>query len=427
MRRLLNFTWSLNCRIILLVLLWILIPNLGFSDLNEWSLLGPENEMIRTLCILRDHPEIMVAGAWWYGGIFRSTDGGASWDTVEWQGEWVWKIIQAPGESQTLYAATDDGLYRSYNLGATWNLVTRFGLYPWNYGFSVAVDPRDSLHILWGTGGPEGGYLSASHDGGSSWDAILYDTIGGISFHPRHPERCYQWNLTLCRQSLDSGNSWDIWLYPEFGPFFDILPSHVGNRIWISSDSLKWTDNFGVSWSSAGVSGSGNLNNIVEGVPGDSDIAVGAMVGVYLIRNPLGEWELLNNGAPELECWLLGGRSDPPTFFASFVWIGGIWSYTIPQAAMQDPALSITLNCSVFPNPFVNRLQLSAPPGKWDLSMFNILGQRVMRCQLNTSQNHFVATPHLRHLSSGTYFIVIEPQLQKSRGMKQVFVVQKCK
>ena len=389
-------------------------------------MLGLENEVIRTLCIIRDHPEIMVAGAW-YGGIFRSTDGGVSWDTVEWQGDWIWKIIQAPGESQTLYAATDDGLYRSYNLGATWNLVTSFGLYPWNHGLSVAVDPRDSLHILWGTGGPEGGYLCASYDGGSSWDALLYDTISGISFHPYHPERCYQWNLTLCRQSLNSGNSWDIWLYPEFGPFFDILPSHVSSRVWISSDSLRWTDDFGMSWSSAGVSGSGSLNNIVEGVPGDSDIAVGASVGVYLIRNPLGEWELLNNGAPELECWLLGGRSDPPTFFASFVWIEGIWSYTIAQGVSQEQSHTETPKCSLYPNPFVKRLNLSAPSGKWQVSLYNILGQRIVQNRLNTIDGKIALIPDLQQLSSGIYFVVIEPEHLRSDLLKQVFVVQKLR
>jgi hypothetical protein len=410
--------------LIAVFVLLAILPQVAIGDLNEWSLLGLEDEFVSTLCVLRDDPNIMVAGGL---GIFRSTDSGASWDTVGLSGIGIWKIIQCEGESRTLYAATDDGLYRSFDLGVNWNLVTRYGLFPWNHGFSVAVGPRDTLHILWGTGGPEGGYLSASHDGGSSWNALFYDTIGGIYFHPFNPERCYQWNLSVCRQSVDSGNSWDIWLYPEFGPFFDILPSHLRNRVWISSDSMKWTDDFGELWSSAGVSGSGNLNNIVEGVVADSDIAVGAAVGVYLIRNPLGEWELLDNGAPELECWLLGGRSDPPTFFASFVWIYGIWSYTIVQGVSASYSVSVTQDFDLFPNPFNNSLNLSVPPGEWDLSLYNILAQRVMYFQSNTSQRQIVITPYLGHISSGTYFLVIEPQHLKSSVLKQVFVVQKVK
>jgi len=406
------------------VLLCFLLPNSARGDLNEWSLLGLENEFVKTLCVLRNDPSTMIVGG---GGIFRSTDSGATWDTVALHGIGVNKIIQAPGESHTLYAATDDGLYRSYDSGTTWVLVTRFGLFPWNHGWSVAVDPRDSVHILWGTGGPEGGYLSVSYDGGNSWSALIYDSFLGISYHPRNLARCYANSFYVCRHSADSGNSWDLWLYPESSPIFDVLPSSIGDRIWITRDSLKWTDDFGVSWSSAVVSGSGNLNNIVEGVVGDSDIAVGAMVGVYLIRNPLGEWELLNNGAPELECWLLGGRSDPPTLFASFVWIYGIWSYTIAQGASQDQGPPTTPNCSLFPNPFFNYLEASAPPGIWELSLFNILGQKIIQSQINTFNGESGVIPDLQYLSAGTYFIVMEPVHLKTKSLKQVFVVQKLK
>jgi hypothetical protein len=384
------------------------LPTSAICDPNQWSLVGLENEWIQTLCIPRNHPNIMIAGG--FGtGIFRSTDSGVTWDTVALQGEWIWKLVQPEGESQAVYAATDDGLYRSYDLGATWILVTRFGLYPWIQECSVAVDPQDPLHILWGTGGPEGGGLSASYDGGISWRSLSFDSFIGISYHPHDPERCYAWNINVCWQSLDSGDSWDVWLYPESGPFYDVMPSNVSNRIWVSCDSLMWTDDFGESWSRALVDGAGNLNNLVQGIVRDSDIALGAAVGVYLIPNPFGEWELLNSVIPEYECWLLSRLSDPPTLFASFVWGNGLWSYTIEPNSVQDRISSPVPSYEIYPNPFNSSLNMMLPMGEWDISIFNILGQRIENFNHNSLHNAALRVLDLSSLASGVYFIRLQP------------------
>src|SRR5688572_27227240 len=63
-----------------------------------------------------------------YGiGILKSTDGGVSWSkSLDWQYDelkGVQDIIINPLNPTTIFAATTEGTYRSYNSGQTWNLV----------------------------------------------------------------------------------------------------------------------------------------------------------------------------------------------------------------------------------------------------------------------------------------------------------------
>jgi len=58
-------------------------------------------------------------------GIFKSTDGGATWTpSLNWtyqQNRGIWEILFNPLNPNTLYAATTEGVYKSTDLGVTWN------------------------------------------------------------------------------------------------------------------------------------------------------------------------------------------------------------------------------------------------------------------------------------------------------------------
>ena len=57
-------------------------------------------------------------------GLLRSTDGGARWNAVApSSGQAVNEVSIATSEPQTVYAATVAGVYRSRNLGGTWERV----------------------------------------------------------------------------------------------------------------------------------------------------------------------------------------------------------------------------------------------------------------------------------------------------------------
>jgi len=332
--------------------------------------------------------------------------------------------MMSPGESQTLYASTNDGIYRSYDLGIIWELVSRFGLGPTANGYGVAVDPLDTLHLLVATGGAAYGLLGASTDGGANWQLIQYGAYDGVTFHPSVPNRAYAWGQGWCYQSTNSGYDWDEWYIRETG-FYTVVPSVDSNRIWICANCLLWTDDFGRFWQNAMASSATYLYSVIENVLTDTTIAVGAFEGAYLISDLMGEWEFLGSGNPLFGCTLLGWRGDSSTLFGTFVY--GLWSYTIGQRVDQDNNISMMPNIDFFPNPFFDHFYLSAPPGKWEMSLFNILGQKVMHCELNTFHPEPAIFPQLGYLSSGTYFVVLQSQNINSMGRQQAAIIQKIK
>lgn len=56
-------------------------------------------------------------------GIFKSTDGGASWNPAGAIVSNVHEIAVSPNDSQRIWAAADDGIYRSTDGGSNWNRV----------------------------------------------------------------------------------------------------------------------------------------------------------------------------------------------------------------------------------------------------------------------------------------------------------------
>ena len=77
----------------------------------------------------------------------------------------LYSLTIAPANGgRVLWAATEDGLFRSADGGATWSRSDRGTGRYWLK--TVAVDPRDGSHLLAGAGGDG---IFVSRDGGASW------------------------------------------------------------------------------------------------------------------------------------------------------------------------------------------------------------------------------------------------------------------
>jgi photosystem II stability/assembly factor-like uncharacterized protein len=131
-----------------------------------------------------------------YGGIFKTTDGGANWNKVTnglpTSGTYRFSMAQDPNNSNTIYAAiqsTDNssggdaglkGIYKSVNAGDSWAALTKpgnilstsnlsyLGTQGW-YDNTIAVDPKNSSNIY--VGGVD---MMKSTDDGSSWSQLTY-------------------------------------------------------------------------------------------------------------------------------------------------------------------------------------------------------------------------------------------------------------
>lgn len=106
-----------------------------------------------------------------YGiGILKSTDGGLTWaPSLDWtltDMRGVWDIVINPENPSTVWAATTEGIFRSYDSGQNWSLIHNKKM-----GVDLELNPIDT-NILWVT---HGGYLSPdagvfrSNDSGTTW------------------------------------------------------------------------------------------------------------------------------------------------------------------------------------------------------------------------------------------------------------------
>jgi photosystem II stability/assembly factor-like uncharacterized protein len=115
-------------------------------------------------------------------GIYRTTNGGVSWQPASsgLGASEIWRVAVDPQVFSTLYAATSTGLWKSSDSGDTWNLL------PGNHFVGhVAVDRFDSAHVIRASYQLTGNGFERSLDGGQTWELIPRTSLGlsrGVAF-----------------------------------------------------------------------------------------------------------------------------------------------------------------------------------------------------------------------------------------------------
>lgn len=175
-------------------------------------------------------------------GIYKSTDGGKNFTKVLYINEntggddvtidpsnpeivysTLWEAREGPWENGN-WAGTNGGIYKSTDGGATWKKLSN-GL-PLNLvqaHIAIAASSSNTLYITVGTTEPntygtgKGMGLYRSNDGGENWKEVTEDgrpeaRIGGgdvpeIAVDPKNPEIVYSASIVLWR-SMDGGKNW---------------------------------------------------------------------------------------------------------------------------------------------------------------------------------------------------------------------------
>lgn len=176
------------------------------------------------------------------GGVFKSTDGGASWTPVfdREPAAPIGAIAIAPHDDRNVWVGTGepnprndaesgDGVYHSVDGGATWQHA---GLLRSAHISSVAIDPRDPRVVAVGVLGrvaadsaERGVYLT--RDGGAHWTRTLYagpaSGVSSLVRVPGHPSTLFAgvWQIRRAPWRLDSG-----------GPQGGVYRSDDGGATW---------------------------------------------------------------------------------------------------------------------------------------------------------------------------------------------------
>lgn len=213
---------------------------------------GPDGGAVNSLAIVATRPATVFA-AFQRGGVFKSSDGGATWSPADrgLPGDAWCELVAAPMDSSTLYAACGDGLFKTTNRGALWRQLDLDNPVP------PVVAPSDPRVVYQP---PEYGVVR-SQDGGRHWQqvhaSIPTKCASAFAIDPTDPLVLFCGDDEWVKVSRDGGVTWAP---PNRGPHPDaeisalaIDPSDRHRIVAGTSDGRTFrTTTGGATWYSAG-------------------------------------------------------------------------------------------------------------------------------------------------------------------------------
>jgi photosystem II stability/assembly factor-like uncharacterized protein len=265
-----------------------------------------------------------------YGdGVYKSIDGGKSWQNVGLKNsEHIGKIIIDPRDSDTIYVAAqgplwgsggDRGLFKSTDGGKTWNKVLNISE---NTGVTdVVMDPRNPDVLIaaayqrrrhvWTliNGGPEGA-LYRSTDAGKNWtklkSGLPEGDIGriGLAMAPTDPDTVYAIIEAADKKggifrSTDRGVTWEKRNpFDRQAQYYSHLVVDPKNkdRLYVMSVLIQVSDDGGKTLKPLGEKWKHVDNHTIWIDPADTDFyRVGCDGGIYESHDRASNWHFKSN------------------------------------------------------------------------------------------------------------------------------------
>jgi photosystem II stability/assembly factor-like uncharacterized protein len=204
----------------------------------SWSAVSsglPEFPGILALAIDPQYPNTLYAGTQ-FNGVFKSTDWGASWTAINFglptdptaqRLVGVTALVIDPRNTSTVFAwVGGNGVFKSTDGGASWSAASS-GLPAQPFGLSfLAIDPQAPSTLY---AGKSGIGVFKSTDGGATWNSVnsgLPNNFNGASFlaiDPETPGTVYAATGGGVFKTADGGASWSA----ASSGLPMIAPSHV--------------------------------------------------------------------------------------------------------------------------------------------------------------------------------------------------------
>jgi len=364
------------------------------ADSQTWVHFGLPGKTVNSIAVDPSNSDVLFAGA--EEGLYRTTNSGASWDTLEpglMRG--IKAVSIAAFDPQVVYAVhglgdSDDGVYRSTDGGTNWNRI---------YGLVCGTSFGTCTPSLYAGAldDSSGGGVHLSTDGGATWDTINQG-LTNLDVLSLGFSRCFDDSLDVDLAGTRggifrrSGPPWTSWVYvgpavnahiSDFGGGEVLIDLYAawGNGSW--SDGVYKSTDMGERWI---VKYYYIYTHTVTVNPLNAlCVYAGALGGGVFRSTDAGEsWNEMNQGLTDLHVkelafsptdttWLYAGTEGSGIFRCGV----GVGTEEITYGQLPVAGLRLEPNC---PNPFhrwtVIRYQLPAP-GRVTVRVFDVAGTKV--------------------------------------------------
>jgi len=204
------------------------------DDTQEWQAINnglPNEPQIRALLVQPQNPQTIYAGT--QNGVYRSDDRGDHWQALDSHRGDVWSLALHPTDPGVIFAGYEPcAIYRSEDSGESWEQmdttrvkhphITTYMPPLGKRVIGIAVDPSDPQDMY---GAIEVGGLLASRDGGASWDSIIDGPyvrnntldLHGVQVSAASPGTVHIITQVAMFRSRDRGGHWE---HVQFGEMF---------------------------------------------------------------------------------------------------------------------------------------------------------------------------------------------------------------
>lgn len=164
----------------------------------RWKPIGPDGGSVQALAV---GPGVVYAGTA-TSGVYKSTDGGASWVAAGGrdQGLSIQRLALHPSDGDRVIAATLDGVFQTVDGGSRWTRTGRFS------AVAAAVAPSDP-NVFYA--GQQRVYRSG--DGGATWTATGPgpDLVAALAVDPADARVVYAGGTQGFFRSFNGGATWE--------------------------------------------------------------------------------------------------------------------------------------------------------------------------------------------------------------------------
>jgi photosystem II stability/assembly factor-like uncharacterized protein len=347
------------------------------SATGVWTSSGPLGGYIQALAVDPTAPSIAYAASV-VAGIFKSTDGGATWASSNFgvTNSTVQALFVDPLLPARLYAGTAAGLFRSSDAGATWVAINS-GLTNTNVS-AIVVDPSTAMLYV-GTGNG----VHKSTNQGATWttsnNGLSSLGVESLVIDPLTPSTLYAG--TILGGVFKSTNSGGTWTAANGGlTSINVLTLAVNPSTpttlyagTLSGGAFKSTD-AGTTWAPA-MNGYGTVHALAIDPASGSTIYAATTVGVVKSTNAGSTWAPITP-VPYLTARALAiNPSSPSNLYAGMVTGllrssngGASWSAAnvgLEAALVQAMAVHPTVPATVYSGTSIGVFKSTDSGGSW--------------------------------------------------------------